>query len=304
MAGDKGHELLMHGLKDMYDAEHKFAEALTTMAEKAKDRALADGFRRHREITRGQIRRLEECFEQMGQRPQREECAGAAGLVEEYETFVRKEQPDRDELDVFAANAGLKVEHYEIAAYAGMIDLALRLDMQGCAELLEKNLREEEATAAELEMSSRKLGAELTGSSGGLRGAIAGLRAGSRSGGLGAMGRAVRNQASGAVSRLEARGRRASRSKSSSSRPKSTSGRKRATTRGRKSTTRRSTTSSARNGRRTTSRARTTGSRRTSTGRSAARSSSRPRSRSTSSRRTSRSTGTRRGGRARSRGRR
>jgi len=248
-------DLLLHGLKDMYDAEHQFAEALGTMTQQAKDRTLADGFRRHREVTRNQIRRLEECFEAMNERPSREHCSGAEGLVSEYQSFVRKERPDGETLDLFAAGSALKVEHYEIAAYAAMIDLALRLDMRQCATQLEKNMREEEACSAELEMATRKLGAELTGSSAGLRGAIETLRAGSHSGGVTAVGRAVASQATGALNRLEKRGRRA----------RTASTRKRAT--GSKSTTRRKTLASRAGSRTTTARRKTTGRSTTTTGR-------------------------------------
>jgi ferritin-like metal-binding protein YciE len=330
MPKNEGRELLLHELKDMYDAEHKFAEALTTMIERTRDRPLTDGFRRHREVTRGQIRRLEQCFDEVGQRPQREECAGAKGLTEEYKSFVQKERPDAETHDLFAAGAALKVEHYEIVAYATMIDLALRLDLDECANLLTENLREEEATAAELEMASRKLGAELTGSSAGLRGAIGALRAPMRSGGIGAVARAVGHQAGDAVGRLEKRGRRArtTRAKAGSngrraSSTRSTASPARKTTR--KTTRRKSTARSTTNGRRSTAaRTRATGSRsRTGVGRtrsttsgtrasttrarSTTRSTRRPASRAgsrTTARRTSRSTASRaRGTRSRARSR-
>jgi len=290
---DNGRELLLHGLRDMYDAEHRFAEALGTMADQASDRMLADGFRRHREVTRGQIRRLEQCFMAMGERPQREQCAGAEGLVSEYERFMRKQQPDRKTLDVFAADAALKVEHYEIAAYAGMIDLALRLDVDGCARFLQDNLKEEEAAAAELEMSARRLGAELTGSSAGLRGAVETFRVGSRSGGIGAVGRAVREQATGAIERLEKRGRRVQ-ARSSRSKP--------ARRASRKTTSRRSTTSSASgstSGRRSTGRARSTATRRPAS--PTRRPATRAKRATTTRRRTTRSATVRRGTRNRAR---
>lgn len=256
MPENNGRELLLHGLKDMYDAEHRFAEALRESAERTKDRTLTDGLRRHREVTLEQIQRLERCFAEVGERPEREECAGAEGLIDEYQTFVRKEQPDAATHDLFAAGANLKVEHYEIAAYATMIDLALRLDLGECANMLTENLREEEAAAAELEMASRKLGAELTGSSAGLRGAIGTLRAPMRSGGIGAVARAVGQQAGDVVGRLEQRGRRA---RSSTTKKKTGS---RSTTRRRPAARRTTASRSSTNGRRTTTRrARTTGSR-------------------------------------------
>jgi len=282
MRNEKAHDLFLHEMRDIYDAEHRFEEALRTMADNATSRTLADGFRRHREVTRNQIRRLEECFSVMDERPSRARCAAAEGLVSEYEAFVRNTRPDGDVHDVFAAASALKAEHYEVASYATMIDLALRLDLESCAVHLEHNLREEEATAAELEMSARRLGAELTGSSAGLRGAIETLRAGSRSGGVTAVGRAVASQASGAIGRLEQRGRKAARASS----------RKRTTTR-KKPTTRKTTARRTTGARKTKGRGTTTARRGTATRRPASR--SKTTARATSRRPASRSrTGTRR----------
>jgi ferritin-like metal-binding protein YciE len=158
-------ELLEHGLKDMYDAEHKFVDALGKMVENASDRSLADGFRRHQEVTRGQVRRLERAFNEIGTSPEREECAGAKGLIEEYQKFVKEQGPDGELVDAFAAGAGLKVEHYEIASYRNLVDLAEFCGEDGAAKLLKQNLAEEEQTAVEMQTAATKLGAKLAGAS-------------------------------------------------------------------------------------------------------------------------------------------
>lgn len=236
---NRAKQLLEHELKDMYDAEHRFVDALQTMIERTHDTELADGFHRHQLVTRGQIRRLEHCFEEIKATPKREHCAGAEGIVKEYQSFVKKQKPDAQTLDVFTAGTALKAEHYEIAAYQAMVDLARRLDMNRCAALLSENLEEEEQSAASLELNVHRLGATLTDTHLGLRDTASVIRTTARNGGLAAAGRAVRDQATETfedvferagetVGRLEERGRRARQTRSkgttrskSGTRPKS-----------------------------------------------------------------------------------
>ncbi len=165
MTTTKARELLEHGLKDMYDAEQRFTKALGVMTDNAHDRSLADGFRRHQEVTRGQVKRIERAFKEIGSRAVREECPAAKGLVREYEKFLEQEGAGNGLLDAFAATAGLKVEHYEIASYRALISLAEFCDYGGAAKLLKQNLAEEEQAAAEMQSASTKLSAELAGAS-------------------------------------------------------------------------------------------------------------------------------------------
>src|SRR5688572_27162357 len=104
-------ELLQHGLKDMYDAEQRFSESLVKMAKNADDKTLANGFKRHKDVTDNQVKRLEEAFREMDLRPERETCKGATGLIAEYESFVEEHKDGNGLLDAFSATAGLKVEH-------------------------------------------------------------------------------------------------------------------------------------------------------------------------------------------------
>jgi ferritin-like metal-binding protein YciE len=158
-------ELLEHGLKDIYDAENRFVDALQTMEKNAHDRSLADGFKRHREVTQNQVKRLEKAFAEIDQPPQKETCKGATGLIQEYESFLAEHRDGDGLLDAFAATAGLKVEHYEIASYRTLIDLAEFCDLDGVSRLLKQNLAEEEQAAAEMMSASAKLAAKLAGAS-------------------------------------------------------------------------------------------------------------------------------------------
>jgi ferritin-like metal-binding protein YciE len=158
---DTAHELFEHHGRDMYDAEQKLVRALKRMAKNATNPRLAKCFNAHARTTERQARRLEQVFKALGRKPRRQPCAGIDGLIEEYSTFVKEEKPGDEVLDAFSAEAALKVEHYEIVAYKGLVDLAKQLGLTNEAGLLKETLREEEETAAELETLSKQLGKSL-----------------------------------------------------------------------------------------------------------------------------------------------
>lgn len=158
---DTGRELFEHELRDIYDAENKLLNALESMAKKVGDEQLSKSFLEHRQVTQGQVDRLEKVFKLIDRAPRREACDGINGLIKEFTGFVQDESPAESVLNVFATAAALKVEHYEICAYKSLIKLADTLGLSEAAELFEQSLKEETETAQELEQMSEKLGQEL-----------------------------------------------------------------------------------------------------------------------------------------------
>ena len=158
---ETGNDLFLHELKDIYDAEHKLVNALETMSNKVKNPELSQSFEDHRRVTQGQIDRLEKVFQLIDRAPAREKCDGINGLISEFQSFVKEEDPDDRVLNVFATSAAIKVENYEISSYKSLIKLADQLGLSEAAELFEQTLREERETAQLLEQMSEKLGQEL-----------------------------------------------------------------------------------------------------------------------------------------------
>jgi ferritin-like metal-binding protein YciE len=158
---DTARELFEHELRDIYDAEMKLTRALDSMAKKATNPELKQGFRDHLQVTKGQASRLEQVFALLDRKPRREPCDGINGLISEFTGFVQEENPSKEILDLFATSAATKVEHYEICAYKSLIKLADSLGLSEAAELFEQSLREEQQTASELEQLSDKLGQEV-----------------------------------------------------------------------------------------------------------------------------------------------
>ena len=62
-------DLLLHGLQDIYYAEHQILKALPKMIDKATNRDLVTGLKNHLEETNKQVERLEKVFEKLGKSP-------------------------------------------------------------------------------------------------------------------------------------------------------------------------------------------------------------------------------------------
>lgn len=137
--------LLIEELKDLYDAENRISEALPKMRKAASSQKLADAFGKHLGETKHQIRRLEKISEILGEKLTGEDCEATQGLIEEGEEMI-EEFPEGPVRDAALIGAAQRVEHYEIAAYGTVKNLAQELGLSEIAALLQETLDEESKT--------------------------------------------------------------------------------------------------------------------------------------------------------------
>ena len=142
-------DLFVHQLQDIYYAEKQLVKALPTMAEKATDPMLRQGFLMHLEETREHVKRLEQVFEMHGTEVKAVNCPAIDGIIEEADE-VAGEVADKSVLDAALINAGQAAEHYEITRYGSLIAWAKQLGRNDCAAILQKTLDEEKATDKKL----------------------------------------------------------------------------------------------------------------------------------------------------------
>lgn len=138
-------DLYVNELRDLYSAETQLLEALPKMAKAASSPELKNAFENHLEQTRTHVTRLEQVFGELGEDPSGETCEAMKGLIKEGEHFVKAEG-DRAVRDSGLIGAAQRVEHYEIAGYGTARSLALRLDQESAAQLLQETLDEEGQT--------------------------------------------------------------------------------------------------------------------------------------------------------------
>ena len=142
---DSLRDLLVEQLQDLYDAEQRLTKALPKMEKAASSPELKAAFRKHLAETEGQVERLEQVFEQLGEKAKKKTCKAIQGLIEEGEETI-KEEAEPEVRDAALIAAAQRVEHYEMAGYGTVRSYAKLLKETASVKLLEKTLAEEKAT--------------------------------------------------------------------------------------------------------------------------------------------------------------
>lgn len=136
-------EFFMDELRDIYWAEKHLVKALPKLEKAATSEELATAFADHLAVTQEQVTRLEQVFEMLGEKPRGKKCEGMEGLVKEGETVIEDTEEGTSTRDVGLIISAQKVEHYEIAAYGGLAQLAKTLGKDDVANILGEILEEE-----------------------------------------------------------------------------------------------------------------------------------------------------------------
>lgn len=153
-------ELFLHELRDIMYAELQIAKALPKLAQESEDAELRTGFEHHLDETRDQIANLERVFERLGERAAGERCPGIEGIITEHDQFMSEESPEGPVRDLFLTGAAARTEHYEIAAYTGLVAMAQAMGERDCADLLKQNLAQEKEMLKKAEAMGKRIGKE------------------------------------------------------------------------------------------------------------------------------------------------
>lgn len=139
-------EFFVDELKDIYYAEKQIAKTLPKMKKAATSDELKKAFESHLTMTEGQIERLEQVFEKLGEKAKGKTCDAIEGILKEGEGIISETDSKTATRDVGLIFAAQKVEHYEIATYGGLAQLAETLGLSEISQLLHTTLEEEKQT--------------------------------------------------------------------------------------------------------------------------------------------------------------
>ena len=132
-------------LKDIYWAEKHLVKTLPKMIKASTTTELQNAIEEHLEVTKTHVQRLEQVFELLGHKPQAKKCDAMEGLTKEGDSIVEETEEGTATRDVGVIMASQKIEHYEIATYGGLCQLATTLGHEDIAEILATTLAEEKA---------------------------------------------------------------------------------------------------------------------------------------------------------------
>lgn len=142
-------DLLMEELRDCYHMEKQIVKALPKVIKHCTHDELREGLEEHLEETRGQVERIEQCFELLDATAKAKTCDGMKGILSEGEDLMG-EDADEAVIDAGIIGACQKVEHYEIASYGTLCAWCEQLGLTEVRDLLQQNLDEEKAADEKL----------------------------------------------------------------------------------------------------------------------------------------------------------
>src|SRR5690606_23464438 len=124
--------------------EKALTKALPKMSKNATSKKLIEALNSHLTETEGQIERLQQVFEMIGEKAVAKKCEAMAGLMKEGEEILEETEPGAVR-DAGIIAASQKIEHYEIATYGTLCAYAKTLGEIKAGKLLHESLEEEKA---------------------------------------------------------------------------------------------------------------------------------------------------------------
>ena len=137
-------EMLVDQLRDAFSAEKQAIQGMKRALRKVSEPQLRERIEAHIAESEEQRERVEEALDKLGAKPGRKVCEAMRGLVEEAQHEI--EEHDKGPiLDLVVVAGQQRIEHYEIAAYGTMADLAKAMGEDEVGDLLAQTLAEEKA---------------------------------------------------------------------------------------------------------------------------------------------------------------
>lgn len=139
-------EFFVDQLKDIYWAEKKLVKRLFKLSEASTSPQLREALDNHLTQSRIHVDRLEKVFNLVGETADTKKCPAMSGIIEEGEDIIDDTDEGSSQRDVGIIFAAQKAEHYEIATYGGLAQLAKTLGYFEAKDLLGQTLQEEKQT--------------------------------------------------------------------------------------------------------------------------------------------------------------
>jgi ferritin-like metal-binding protein YciE len=136
-------EFFIEQLQDIYWAEKKLVKRIPKLEKAASSLRLKDALNHHLEQTRVHVDRLERVFGIVGEVADTRKCPAMQGIAEEAEEIIEETDEGTAQRDVGIIFAAQKAEHYEIATYGGLAQLAKTLGYTDVKSILGETLQEE-----------------------------------------------------------------------------------------------------------------------------------------------------------------
>jgi ferritin-like metal-binding protein YciE len=162
MAMQTPRDLFIHELSDAMSAEQQILKMLPELQKESQIPEVKQALQHHEQETQQQVQNLQQVFQGIGAKPESTTCFAVKGIAEEHKA-LHKEKPSPEVLEMANLGGAAKTEHYEMAMYTSLVQMANDLGENEAAQLLQQNLRQEVAMAQRVESMAQQLGRQMQG---------------------------------------------------------------------------------------------------------------------------------------------
>ncbi|HEV2065543.1 MAG TPA: DUF892 family protein [Thermomicrobiales bacterium] len=153
-------DLFLHELSDTLSAENIILGMLGELEKETEHPDVKSAVKQHQTETKQQIENVEKIFKQLGEKAEDVSCHAAEGLKAEHDS-LKEEQPSPQVMELGNLAGAAKTEHYEIASYTSLVQMARDLGEREAVDLLSENLAQEKEMARTVESLAKQLGKEI-----------------------------------------------------------------------------------------------------------------------------------------------
>ena len=139
-------DLFTEQLQRVYWAEKKMTKTLPELRNAATTQQLKNAFDNHLEQTKIHIDRLKKVFNLVNEELYAKKCPVMTGIAKEEQSSIEETDAGSAQRDAALIIAAQKGEHYEIAIYGGLVQLAKTLGYNEAVSILAQTLFEEKRT--------------------------------------------------------------------------------------------------------------------------------------------------------------
>jgi ferritin-like metal-binding protein YciE len=143
VSSSKLDKFFLDAVKDIYWAEKHLTKTLPKMQKAATSEELQQAIEDHLGQTEEHVSRLEQVFQLLDEKPEAKKCEAMDGITTEGESVIEETDEGSATRDVGIIGSSQKVEHYEIATYGTLVQLAKTMGNEEIADILAQTLEEE-----------------------------------------------------------------------------------------------------------------------------------------------------------------
>jgi ferritin-like metal-binding protein YciE len=156
MAINSPADLFLYELSGMHDAEKKSTAWKGEVAGQVRDTNLSQIMRIEEQEGQQKVKNLQSCFQALGTQPRDVPCLAVDGMRAEYQQFM-SQQPSPEALEMYTVGSMLKLSHFGLGSYKGLVDKAMIMGETQCAQILQTNLVRNEESTGRLERISHDM---------------------------------------------------------------------------------------------------------------------------------------------------